>query len=247
MMRIEFEKGGTHWQANLEEYFDCSSTFGDPKRESSAWHAGSVKIEPVVMGDWVGSVDEGASVNFFQVQLNPHGNGTHTECYGHIDKGHQKLNDYLKKNHFLAYFHRQGLRRVGTDQLLLKSDLPVLDWSTIEVFAIEAKGVLFPQNFSGQNPPYFEPELCAFLAEQGVKHLICNLPSLDREEDGGALQAHKAFWQYPDNTRKESTITELAVYPEKMREGFYYLNLQTAPLHNDAVPSRPIFYPAKRL
>ncbi len=246
-MNIEFEKGGFSWRVSLNECFDCSSTFGDPEREPSAWWAGPVKVKPVLMGDWVGAVEKGASVNFFDIQLNPHGNGTHTECYGHIDKGHQKLNEQLKENHFLAYFHRQDLKALDEDLVLQKSDLPEVDWTLVDVFAIEAKGVSFPQDFSGKNPPYFEPELCDFLAQQGVKHLICNLPSVDREEDGGALAAHRAFWQYPEQTREESTITELAAYPPEMKEGFYYLNLQTAPIHNDAVPSRPLFYKTERL
>lgn len=246
-MIIEFERRGQKWQANLDQAFDCSSTFGEPEREPRAWYAEPVKIEPIVMGDWVGAVKEGASVNFFQVQLVPHGNGTHTECYGHIDKGHQKLNAHLLEHHFIAYFHRQGLKEQQGNRILSLEDLPDIDWQEIEVFAIEAKGISFPQDFSGTNPPYFDPALCAFLAEKGVKHLICNLPSVDREEDGGALAAHKAFWQYPENTRQYSTITELAVFPSEMEAGYYYLNLQTAPLHSDAVPSRPIFYKSKRV
>ncbi len=244
-MIVELEALGRKWQVDLDKAHDCSSTFGDSAREPRAWHAPPVKVEPVKMGDWVGSIEAGASVNFYRLELNPHGNGTHTECYGHIDGGHQKLNDHLQKHHFIAYFHRQAASQQGQDLVLLKQDLPEIDWQAIDAFAIEAQGVQFPQDFTGTNPVYFEPELCAFLAQKGVKHLICNLPSVDREEDGGALAAHKAFWHYPAAIRKEATITELAVFPKEMLEGHYWLHLQTSPIHNDAVPSRPFFYPLK--
>jgi arylformamidase len=31
----------------------------------------------------------------------------------------------------------------------------------------------------------------------GVRHLLVDLPSVDREEDGGVLAAHHAFWDFP--------------------------------------------------
>ena len=43
----------------------------------------------------------------------------------------------------------------------------------------------------------------------GIKHLLIDLPSVDREIDGGRMMSHRAFWNYPDNPRHESTITEL--------------------------------------
>ena len=35
----------------------------------------SVRMEAVRMGDWVGDVKEGGSVNFYNVFFNPHGHG----------------------------------------------------------------------------------------------------------------------------------------------------------------------------
>ncbi len=50
----------------------------------NAWYVDPVKIEPVKGEGFVGSVAEGGSVNFRDIDFNPHGNGTHTECVGHI-------------------------------------------------------------------------------------------------------------------------------------------------------------------
>ncbi|WP_421750831.1 cyclase family protein [Croceimicrobium sp.] len=242
-MIIELMRGGRKYSVDLGKGVDCSSTLGDPKREPAAWYVDPVSIQPVRMGDWIGSVAEGGSVNFFEVKLNPHGNGTHTECYGHIDKQQQKVGDLMQEHHGWLYFQRLPMRQEGEDLLLKLEDLKIPEEGLPSFVALAADGLAFPKNFSNTNPPYFEAELCRYLAEAGVSHLLTNLPSVDREEDGGALAAHRAFWQYPKAIRKQATITELAHFPDELMEGIYFVNLQLAPLHNDAAPSRPVFYP----
>lgn len=246
-MEIKLKRNGRPYAVDLGQAINCGSTFGDSQREPSAWYVDPVKIEPVRMDNWLGAVAQGSAVNFFEVHLNPHGNGTHTECYGHIDKGHQKLGDHLHEHHGWVHYQALPIKEKDGDQLLLLEDLEIPEEGFPEFVAIAAAGLPFPGHFSNTNPPYFEPALCAQLAEQGVKHLITNLPSVDREEDGGALAAHRAFWQYPHDTREGATITELAVFPANLKSGFYFINLQTAPIHSDAVPSQPLLYEAKGL
>ena len=82
------------------------------------------------------------------------------------------------------------------------------------------------------------------MVECGIEHLLIDLPSVDREEDGGRLAAHKAFWQYPSpDIRTKSTITELIYVPNDVKDGYYLLNIQTAPFDLDASPSRPTVFP----
>ena len=82
------------------------------------------------------------------------------------------------------------------------------------------------------------------LREMGVKHLLIDLPSVDKEKDNGKLLAHKAFWNFPENPRFEATITELVFVPNDVQDGSYLLNLMIAPFHNDATPSKPVLYRA---
>jgi hypothetical protein len=84
--------------------------------------------------------------------------------------------------------------------------------------------------------------LCAWLAQQGIKHLLIDLPSVDPEEDGGRLSAHHAFWNYPQQPRLDATITEMVYVPSTIADGLYVLNLQIAPLETDASPSKPVLY-----
>ena len=98
------------------------------------------------------------------------------------------------------------------------------------------------RDWSGSNPCYLQSTACAWLRSIGVKHLLLDLPSVDREEDGGVLAAHHAFWDYPNTIDLERTITELLFAPPSVRDGEYLLELQLPHLMNDAAPSRPVLY-----
>jgi kynurenine formamidase len=104
------------------------------------------------------------------------------------------------------------------------------------------------KNYSKTNPPYLLEEAATFIRESGIKHLLIDLPSVDREEDEGRLLAHKAFWnvkdvnQVNDDARFNCTITEMIYVDEKVKDGSYILNLQFASFENDASPSKPVLY-----
>lgn len=66
-------------------------------------------------------------------------------------------------------------------------------------------------------------------ADIGVKHLLIDLPSIDKEKDEGRLEAHNAFWNTQGKVRMEATITEFIFVPNSVTDGSYLLNLQIAP------------------
>ena len=111
-------------------------------------------------------------------------------------------------------------------------------------------------DWSGTNPPYLTPSAVALLCDAGVEHLLVDLPSLDREYDGGKLQTHRRWWGLPpkrpdghDATDPWSTrtATEMLAVPDACGDGLYILNLNVAPIALDAAPSRPLLYPAATL
>ena len=81
-----------------------------------------------------------------------------------------------------------------------------------------------------------------YIVEQGIEHLLIDLPSVDRESDEGKLLAHKAFWKFPNQIREQSTITELIYVPNKVKDGLFLLNIQIASFEIDASPSKPVLY-----
>jgi hypothetical protein len=93
-----------------------------------------------------------------------------------------------------------------------------------------------------------------YLRELGVRHLLVDLPSVDRMNDDGILSAHRVFWgvapgeiDIEPEKRSPYTITELIYVPDSVADGSYLLNLQIAPFLADAAPSRPILYPLSLL
>lgn len=220
--------------------------------------------EPLRMGGFVGSVVEGGSCNVYGLALHPHGQGTHTECVGHIAIEPYFLNDCLRKFWFRALFCRVAPRNVNGDQMIMRKDLERI-WDTSLMDAEDERRLRASEcgiealivctaawgrdeasdgcpDFSGSNPPYFEAAALDFVREMGVLHLLTDLPSVDREDDGGQLSAHHSFWNYPNAPRTEATITEMIRVPPDLEDGFYFLNLMIAPLRSDASPSKPILY-----
>jgi kynurenine formamidase len=104
------------------------------------------------------------------------------------------------------------------------------------------------KKYSDTNPPYLEEKAAVFVREKGIKHLLIDLPSVDKEKDQGKLLAHKAFWnvkntqELNDDARLDATITELIFVRDEVEDGSYLLNLQIASFENDASPSKPILY-----
>ena len=93
---------GKSYKADLSKPIALSVPLRAGEHTVNAWHAAPVKIEPVKMSDWIGEVSAGASVNFRNIFFNPHGNGTHTECVGHISKENYSINQCLKEFFFIA-------------------------------------------------------------------------------------------------------------------------------------------------
>jgi kynurenine formamidase len=98
------------------------------------------------------------------------------------------------------------------------------------------------RQYSGTNFPYLTLSAMQRIVDAGVQHLLIDLPSVDREEDGGALAAHHLFWNVPTEPNFQKTITELIYVPNEIADGMYVLNLQVSNFANDAAPSRPMLF-----
>jgi kynurenine formamidase len=210
------------------------------------------------MGDWIGKVSEGqSSTNFNNLFFNPHAHGTHTECLGHITKEFYSINQCLKQFFFLATLITVQPEKVGEDEVISKEQIEkALKSFQHSEFTTEAIVIRTLPNeaakksfkYSNTNPPFLSEEAALFLRESGIHHLLIDLPSVDKEKDGGKLLAHKAFWNVKDvnhlndDARLNCTISEMIFVPNEVADGNYLLNLQIASFENDASPSKPILY-----
>ncbi|MBX2961090.1 MAG: cyclase family protein [Cyclobacteriaceae bacterium] len=235
------------YTTNLEDPIDISLPLREGENNPNCYWADPVKFETIRMGNFVGSVKEGGPVNYQKITLTPHGNGTHTECYGHISADGATINQNLNRFHFVTEVVTiiPEVNAVGdyviTEKILIEKKL-MPGTQALVVRTHPNDVVKKAKQYSGTNPPYIEANAIAQLVKHGIQHMLIDLPSLDKEVDGGALAAHKAFWSFPGNTRKNATITELIFVPDEIPDGLYLLNLQIISLETDASPSKPVLY-----
>lgn len=233
------------------EGIDISIPMGGTAANAKAWYVNSPVIEPVRANGFVGSVAEGGSVNFRNISFNPHGNGTHTECLGHITKEVYSVNEHLKEFMFVALLVSVTPEIIENGDLvitkeLLKNAIGNRTATALLIRTLPNDTSKLTNDYSSTNPAYMDINCIDVLNEAGVEHLLLDLPSVDRESDNGVLAMHHAFWQVPENPQFHKTITELIFVPDTTTDGAYLLSLQVAPFENDASPSRPILYPIKR-
>jgi kynurenine formamidase len=180
--------------------------------------------------------------------FNPHGNGTHTECVGHISKEFYTINKSLKRFVFVAELITVLPTKLENGDFAISRkqiETALNDITKPEAIVIRTLSNgsnKLHTNYSNTNPPYILKDAIDYLNELGVRHLLIDMPSIDKEQDGGTLEAHHAFWNYPNKVELEKTITELIYVPNEITDGTYILNLQIAPFENDASPSKPILY-----
>jgi kynurenine formamidase len=239
---------GREFRIDLFKPIDISMPLSTDEKATSAWYVAPMKLEPVVMGNWVGDVNQGGSVNFRTVTFNPHGNGTHTECVGHISKEFYSINRTLERFFFVAELVTiLPFEEKNGDFVITRKQLEEQLADTIkpEALVIRTLGnglAKLHTNYSNTNPPYITKDAISYLNERGIQHLLIDMPSVDREQDGGKLEAHHEFWNYPGKTELHKTITEMIYVPNEIFDGTFILNLQIAPFENDASPSKPVLY-----
>lgn len=236
---------------DTESPLDISLPLTNDTCNPRAWYVDPPVFEPVRTEHYVGSVKEGGSVNFRDISFNPHGHGTHTECLGHITEEIFSINRTLNKFWFKA-------RVITIDPKVVDNQGEIDRVINPEVFQDLPEGTealivrTLPndldkkhKNYSSSNPCYFDVRCADVIISKGIKHFLVDLPSVDRESDGGALVFHHRFWEVPESPNFERTITELIFVDNSIKDGEYILNLQVAPFENDASPSRPVLYEIK--
>ena len=234
-------------KVDLSKAIDISIPLRAGVKNVNAWYVDPVSIEAVKTDQFTGSVKLGGSVNFRNIKFNPHGNGTHTECVGHISVEDYSVNQCLTQFFFLAQL-------ITIDPEIMENGDAVISLNHVQSIGIKPGVEAYilrtlpnpiekkEMQYSNTNPPYITKEAMKYLVDSGIKHFLIDLPSVDREMDEGELAAHHVFWNYPDNPALDRTITELIYVPENVSDGQYLLNLQIASFENDASPSKPVLY-----
>ena len=221
---------------------------------------------PYKSGDFIADVDAGAWCNCDVLTVIPHCHGTHTETIGHIADRPVYITDTMPAPFIPATVisiapvpamdsgeHYDPVPQ-GGDMMItaahLEDALAGFDPDFLTALVIrtlpndESKKT---RNYDDTSPPYFSREAMTYIAARHIKHLLVDMPSVDRLADEGKLTAHHIFWSVSAGTHdigagSDKTITELVYVPDTIKDGEYILNLQVAPLQSDAAPSRPLLF-----
>lgn len=238
-----------------------------------AWGIAPSTQEPWRDGKFVGEIAEGGAVNCREMRIVAHSAGTHTECVGHIVADAITMVDVTPRPLSLALVITVTLHPLGSsgdtyggtsmadDRVVCSSALrvalqaagraPACEFSpTALVLRVNLPGVTrVGRDWSNTNPPYLTDQAIDVIKEAGFLDILLDIPSVDREWDGGGLPSHHRWWDLPAGVQhlqgkaSARTITELIEVPMSVADGWYGLLLQVPSIASDAVPSRPVLYP----
>lgn len=268
-MIFSFEFNGKTIQFDEAKPFDISIPIDFYGEQVNAYGVEKASSTPCEAGEIVGDTRRGGSCNFEKITLIPHCNGTHTESVGHITNERISVLDCLRGSLFSAILlsvtpvspaetnETYVVKLEENDKLITRKALENGKWK-MESGKVEALIIRTVPNYQSkltatyleEIPPFFTTEAMEFINEIGTKHLLCDLPSIDRIFDEGKLSNHRIFWNVEqgefkinERTRTDKTITELIYVKDEIKDGLYLLNLQVAPFIADASPSRPVIFP----
>ena len=224
----------------------------------------------VEIGEFVGDTERGGSCNVDQLTLIPHCNGTHTESVGHIVNQEVPVCDLAMDGLFPARLvsvplvaargtnesyrpeldhHDMLVTRAELQRCCVGIDLQGIDALVIRTLPNE-KAKLSRAYGQPEHPAFLTLEAMQWIVEQKFKHLLLDLPSVDKMYDEGLLTNHHLFWNVDEATHEltdrvwtDKTITEMVFVDDSLADGRYILNLQFAAFSSDAAPSRPVLYP----
>jgi kynurenine formamidase len=271
-MEITFTLGNADYVAACDLPYDISIPvcFGDT--QLSVFGAPPARREVYAAGGFIGNVAQGGSCNCDIYHFAPHTSGTHTECVGHITDTAISVSNILQDSLIpatLVTLTPQAVRDTAEsydplphpdDMLLTRAALVLALHDANPAFLAGLIIRTHPnlpskmtQNYNAAMPPYFSIEAMEYLRELNVKHLLVDIPSIDRLNDEGKLTNHHIFWDLVRSSHRfagapsPKTVTELIYVRNTVADGCYLLNIQLAPLVADAAPSRPLLYEIRRL
>lgn len=220
----------------------------NPAIQPKCYQAPDLYFEPLRAGSFVGSIRDGATVNFFNIFINPHGSTTYTECSGHIFDNNLFVKDVLTHSFFnaqlISFYPEEttdGDFILGPNAVKQLKERVAKNIKALVIRTLPNSEAKKSKDYSQTNPPYLRSDFIQFIVDCDIEHLLIDMPSVDRELDEGNLLGHRAFWNSLER-RKKCTITEMIYVANDIEDDVYLLQLNILAICLDVSPSRPILY-----
>lgn len=236
--------------------------------QPNTYDVAKATAKAVETADFIGDTRKGGSCNFEEYNLIPHCNGTHTECIGHISFERISINKILKDSFIPAtlitilpekafetddnYIPDKDRSDVLITRKVLVENLKKSHKDFLEGLVIKTlpnSDTKKTRRYINELPPFFSVEAMEYIAGLDIKHLLIDIPSVDRTFDEGKLTSHHIFWDVPyesndvmTENHSIKTITEMIYVDDNIKDGKYLINIQIPNFVADAAPSRVIMY-----
>ena len=244
-MILSLKKNENFFTINDEVFYDL--TLGIYKKNNvNCYYLNNPEFEYFESTEFIGNIKKGGSVNCEKISYYPHASGTHTECALHIaDVDFTMLEIDIPLLQLCLLISISPLQN-ESDFIIDKSVINHIEnkelATAILIRTIPNFNSKVNMNYSNTNPPFFTIDALFYLKSLGFKHLLTDLPSIDKESDGGLLVAHKAWFLTDGIAQKDRTITEFIFVDNQIKDNLFLLNIQTPKIETDEVSSKVIIY-----
>ena len=268
-MMIEITHNNYKYKLNTKDLIDISIPYQFNNKQPNFYNVKPGTYSPLTDDNISYSVKSGASCNVFEIAMNIHCTGTHTEFVGHLleDPGNigQILNVIFIPSLLITvqptpFKNTQDSYHCDVDDNEFVIDKNLIAASEKTICKHKPKALIIRSNpnskkkkyFNYQNniPPFFTNDALKYISDMDIEHLIVDIPSIDRMNDHGLLGNHRIFWNNGQNINEKvnqhskKTITEMSYISNNIKDGFFFLNLQIPHFVCDAAPSRPLLIKA---
>lgn len=265
---MEFTVASKSYNIQLKDPIDISIPLLFDGEQPNFFGA-SQAVSKAYQGDgFVGDTKMGGSCNVKEYTLIVHCNGTHTECVGHIVNQPISIQNVLQDAFIPVTLITVDPERASTSP---ESYIPEKQSKDFMITEKEIKAAVrnpkrdflngliirtLPNyiskkswNYNDHPAPFFSIEAMRFIGTIGIKHLVVDIPSVDRANDEGKMTCHHLFWNVEAGSKdidekrtSPKTITEMVYIPDSVDDGHYFLNIQIPPFVTDAAPSRLLLF-----
>ncbi|WP_116828751.1 cyclase family protein [Pseudomonas syringae] len=262
MTRIEILYNGRMHTLRLQESIKLSAQLCFADNAINLYGILPALEEPLQYGSSLASVKLGGSCNASIIRFVPHCHGTHTECIGHLLPDVHDVAELNIPPFIAATLIHVPLERASQMKDHYNIHAAADDW-IITAGAIERAITPLGSDYlqalviatdnntwlpDGNGAPYFSHQAMELVVRSGVQHLLVDIPSIDKLNDGGMMDNHRCFWGlsdpcHPIKERNVASITEMIRLPANTPSGHYFISIQLPDLTGDALPSKPLLFP----
>ena len=250
-MKIQINHNNQVYHIDSKKGHDLSIRNDFSGNEPTFFGAEQPEAVPQHSGDFIGDLESGGSCNVPIVSCNIHCTGTHTECISHIQDSKFKIPDKVPRDFIPAHlitvepvaensikdsYHCDISDSIVIGKELIKNKISTSCQALI-IRTLPNDQSKISRNYDDQPAPFFTNDAIHYVNKLGIMHLLVDVPSIDKPDDGGRLGNHRLFFDRGD------TISELLYIPNDLLDGFGFLQIQVPNWNLDSAPSRPIFFP----